>query len=40
MRSQSELTLLAIARTVGPQTRYQIVDEMTAMLDINTQALI
>ena len=38
--SGGELQRIAIARTLNPQTRYLIADEMTAMLDANTQALI
>ncbi|MBE9100417.1 ABC transporter ATP-binding protein [Vacuolonema iberomarrocanum] len=38
--SGGELQRVAIARVLNPQTRYLIADEMTAMLDANTQALI
>ncbi|WP_316900030.1 ATP-binding cassette domain-containing protein [Pseudodesulfovibrio indicus] len=38
--SGGELQRLALARIMGPQTRYLIADEMTAMLDPNTQALV
>ncbi|NJN31495.1 MAG: ATP-binding cassette domain-containing protein [Synechococcales cyanobacterium RM1_1_8] len=38
--SGGELQRLAIARVLTPATRYLIADEMTAMLDANTQALI
>ncbi|MBD1874229.1 ATP-binding cassette domain-containing protein [Nodosilinea sp. FACHB-131] len=38
--SGGELQRIAIARTLNSQTRYLIADEMTAMLDANTQALI
>ncbi|MBD2256885.1 ATP-binding cassette domain-containing protein [Pseudanabaena sp. FACHB-2040] len=38
--SGGELQRIAIARTLNPMTRYLIADEMTAMLDANTQALI
>ncbi len=38
--SGGELQRVAIARILNPQTRYLIADEMTAMLDANTQALI
>ncbi len=38
--SGGELQRIAVARALGPQTRYLICDEMTAMLDANTQALI
>ena len=38
--SGGELQRLAVARALGPQTRYLIADEMTAMLDANTQAQI
>lgn len=38
--SGGELQRIAIARVLNPQTRYLIADEMTAMLDANTQALI
>jgi peptide/nickel transport system ATP-binding protein/Fe3+-transporting ATPase len=34
------LQRVVIARVLNPQTRYLIADEMTAMLDANTQALI
>ncbi|PID57719.1 ABC transporter ATP-binding protein [candidate division KSB3 bacterium] len=36
--SGGELQRLAVARALGPQTRYIIADEMTSMLDANTQA--
>lgn len=38
--SGGELQRIAVARALGAQTRYLICDEMTAMLDANTQALI
>jgi peptide/nickel transport system ATP-binding protein len=38
--SGGELQRIAIARILNPNTRYLIADEMTAMLDANTQALI
>lgn len=38
--SGGELQRIAIARVLNRQTRYLIADEMTAMLDANTQALI
>ncbi|ABD02836.1 MULTISPECIES: ABC transporter ATP-binding protein [unclassified Synechococcus] len=38
--SGGELQRVVIARVLNPQTRYLIADEMTAMLDANTQALI
>ncbi|NJN95557.1 MAG: ATP-binding cassette domain-containing protein [Anaerolineales bacterium] len=38
--SGGELQRVAVARTLGPHTRYLIADEMTAMLDANTQAQI
>lgn len=38
--SGGELQRLALARVMTPQTRYLIADEMTAMLDPNTQALV
>lgn len=38
--SGGELQRVAIARLLNPATRYLIADEMTAMLDANTQALI
>lgn len=38
--SGGELQRIAIARVLNPQTHYLIADEMTAMLDANTQALI
>jgi len=38
--SGGELQRIAVARALGPHTRYLIADEMTAMLDANTQALI
>lgn len=38
--SGGELQRIAVARALGPQTRYLIADEMTAMLDANTQAQI
>ncbi len=38
--SGGELQRLAVARSLGSRTRYLIADEMTAMLDANTQALI
>ncbi|MEM6449619.1 MAG: ATP-binding cassette domain-containing protein [Cyanobacteria bacterium P01_D01_bin.105] len=38
--SGGELQRVAIARILNPATRYLIADEMTAMLDANTQALI
>jgi len=38
--SGGELQRVAIARVLNPHTRYLIADEMTAMLDANTQALI
>ncbi len=38
--SGGELQRIAIARVLNPHTRYLIADEMTAMLDANTQALI
>lgn len=36
--SNGELQRVAVARALGPQTRYLIADEMTTMLDANTQA--
>lgn len=38
--SGGELQRVAVARVLNPVTRYLIADEMTAMLDANTQALI
>lgn len=38
--SGGELQRVAIARLLNPATHYLIADEMTAMLDANTQALI
>jgi len=38
--SGGELQRIAVARVLNPATRYLIADEMTAMLDANTQALI
>ncbi|TBR56722.1 ABC transporter ATP-binding protein [Westiellopsis prolifica IICB1] len=38
--SGGELQRIAVARSLGRLTRYLIADEMTAMLDANTQALI
>ncbi|WP_018124071.1 ABC transporter ATP-binding protein [Desulfovibrio oxyclinae] len=38
--SGGELQRLALARAMNPATRYIVADEMTAMLDPNTQALI
>ncbi|MGG6298055.1 ABC transporter ATP-binding protein [Leptolyngbya sp. AN02str] len=38
--SGGELQRIAVARALTPATRYLIADEMTAMLDANTQALI
>jgi peptide/nickel transport system ATP-binding protein len=38
--SGGELQRIAVARVLNPATRYVIADEMTAMLDANTQALI
>ena len=38
--SGGELQRLALARVMTPKTRYLIADEMTAMLDPNTQALV
>ena len=38
--SGGELQRIAIARILNPSTQYLIADEMTAMLDANTQALI
>lgn len=38
--SGGELQRVAIARILNRHTRYLIADEMTAMLDANTQALI
>ncbi|NEQ42475.1 MAG: ATP-binding cassette domain-containing protein [Leptolyngbya sp. SIOISBB] len=38
--SGGELQRVAIARVLNRHTRYLIADEMTAMLDVNTQALI
>lgn len=38
--SGGELQRLALARVMAPETRYLIADEMTAMLDPNTQALV
>ena len=38
--SGGELQRVAVARALGPRTRYLIADEMTAMLDAITQALI
>ncbi|WAL62491.1 ATP-binding cassette domain-containing protein [Thermocoleostomius sinensis] len=35
-----ELQRIAVARVLNPTTQYLIADEMTAMLDANTQALI
>ncbi len=36
--SGGELQRIAVARSLNPSTRYLIADEMTAMLDANTQA--
>ncbi|PWH18731.1 MAG: ABC transporter ATP-binding protein [Anaerolineae bacterium] len=36
--SNGELQRVAVARALAPQTRYLIADEMTTMLDANTQA--
>lgn len=38
--SGGELQRLALARVMTPRTRFLIADEMTAMLDPNTQALV
>ena len=38
--SGGELQRLALARVMCPQTRYLLADEMTAMLDPNTQAMV
>ncbi len=38
--SGGELQRFAVARALGPATRYLIADEMTTMLDANTQAQI
>lgn len=38
--SGGELQRFAVARALGPQTRYLIADEMTTMLDASTQAQI
>jgi peptide/nickel transport system ATP-binding protein len=38
--SGGELQRIAVVRVLNPATRYLIADEMTAMLDANTQALI
>jgi peptide/nickel transport system ATP-binding protein len=38
--SGGELQRVAVARSLNAKTRYLIADEMTAMLDANTQALI
>lgn len=38
--SGGELQRLALARIMTPKTRYLIADEMTAMLDPNTQAMV
>lgn len=38
--SGGELQRIAVARVLNPATRYLLADEMTAMLDANTQALI
>lgn len=38
--SGGELQRLALARAMNPRTRFLVADEMTAMLDPNTQALI
>ncbi len=38
--SGGELQRIAVARSLGSRTQYLIADEMTAMLDANTQALI
>jgi peptide/nickel transport system ATP-binding protein len=38
--SGGELQRIAVARVLNPATRYLIADEMTAMLDANTQASI
>lgn len=38
--SGGELQRFAVARVLGPATRYLIADEMTTMLDANTQAQI
>lgn len=38
--SGGELQRLALARAMTPKTRFLIADEMTAMLDPNTQALV
>lgn len=38
--SGGELQRVAVARALGPRTRYLLADEMTAMLDANTQAQI
>lgn len=38
--SGGELQRIAVARVLNPATRYLIADEMTAMLDANTQALL
>lgn len=38
--SGGELQRFAVARALGPDTRYLVADEMTTMLDANTQAQI
>lgn len=38
--SGGELQRLALARAMSPQTRYLLADEITAMLDPNTQAMV
>jgi peptide/nickel transport system ATP-binding protein len=38
--SGGELQRLALARVMSPHTRYLLADEMTAMLDPNTQAMV
>ncbi|PMB16019.1 ABC transporter ATP-binding protein, partial [Fischerella thermalis CCMEE 5319] len=38
--SGGELQRIAVARSLNSSTRYLVADEMTAMLDANTQALI
>jgi len=38
--SGGEIQRLAVARALGPHTRYLVADEMTAMLDAQTQARI
>ncbi|HKI80848.1 MAG TPA: ATP-binding cassette domain-containing protein [Pseudodesulfovibrio sp.] len=38
--SGGELQRLALARVMAPHTRYLLADEMTAMLDPNTQAMV